>query len=139
MHQPARTAIELTASAVAGFAAFLAPLIIVPPPKLFASPLFPLVRTAVENPRMASFIGLAIVGACGGFFGRSSWMLLGLVTMGIFPLCALAEIAKDSTSHNLLPFELIMYGVFSFAGVIGAGIGRLIHRAVNRPSAPIAP
>ncbi len=139
MHQPARAAIELTASAVAGFAAFLVPLIIVPPPKLFASPLFPLVRTSVENPRIASFVGLAVVGVCGGFFGRCSWVLLGLVTMGIFPLCALAEIVKDSTSHNLLPFELIMYGFFSFAAVIGAGIGRLIRRAVNRPSAPVAP
>lgn len=139
MHQAARAALELTASAAAGFAAFLAPLIVAPPPKLMASPLFPLVRTAVESPRISSFVGLAIVGGLAGFFAGAPWMLLGLITTGMFPICAMAEIAKDSTSHNLLPLELIMYAIFSLPAVLGAGLGRLIRRAVHRPPAPPAP
>jgi hypothetical protein len=134
MNAAPRAAAELAASAIAGFAAFLAPLVIVPPPTLMPSPLFPLVRTAVEDPRISSFAGLAVVGVLGGVFGRSSWILLGLIAMGVFPLCSLAEIAKDSSSHNLLPFEFVMYGIFSLPAVIGAGVGRLIRRALHRPA-----
>ena len=131
MNLAARWIIEVPITALAGFAAFIAPIMLDPPKVLPQAPLFPIVREAVEHLRPGSFIGLAVVGLLAGLFARTHWALLGLAAVALFPLCAVAELVADPTSHNLFPIELAMYAVFSIPAVLAAGLGR-VPRAVAR-------
>jgi hypothetical protein len=132
LKSPTRTLLELLLSAAAGFVAFLAPVILDPPKAWPVAPLFPVVRETVEHVHPASFVAVALVGLLAGFLGRANWAILGLGTMALLPLCTIAEIAADSTSHNLFPFEFVMYAVFALPAVGAAGLGR-IARARLRP------
>jgi hypothetical protein len=125
MNRLGRHILELSLVAMAGFVAFVAPAAFHPPARMPSAPLFPLVRAVVENPRLASFIGLAALGVVAGLFCRTRWYLLGLVTMAVFPLCTFAEMAADRTSHNLFPIEFIMYAIYSIPAILGAAAAQL--------------
>ena len=125
MNKTARTITELTLTALSGFAAFISPILLNPPNTLPKAPLFPIVRESVEHLRPASFIALAIVGLLAGAVGQTHWALLGLASIAAFPICMIAELAADPTSHNLFPFELVMYDAFSIPAILAAGLGRI--------------
>ncbi len=124
MSKTVRFIVEAAIASLAGFAAFVVPVILNPPKVLPKAPLFPMVREAVEHLHPGSFIALAVVGLLAGILGTSSWIILGLTTVAALPLCTIAELAVDSTSHNLLPFEFVMYAGFSIPAIFAAGIGR---------------
>jgi hypothetical protein len=46
----------------------------------------------------------------------------------VFPVVAIAEIVKDPTSHNLIPFEMVMYAFLAVPTVLGAWVGGLVAR-----------
>jgi hypothetical protein len=48
------------------------------------------------------------------------------------PVCTIAELIADATSHNLFPIEFAMYAVFSIPAIAAAGLGRGL-RSVIRP------
>ena len=93
------------------------------------APLFPLVATGVEHMTLATFVLLFLSGVLlgGAFKGKASWVASFLV-FAAMPLIIVAEGIVDRTSHNLLPFELAMYGVLSLITLLGAGIGVLMRR-----------
>lgn len=123
-----RASVEWAAIAVAGIAGFVLPVLIWPPAQLFPSPLFPHLRTAIETTRLESFIALGVVGFLAGLFCRLRCIWIGLACVTLFPLAAFAEIAKDPTSHNLIPFEIVMYGLYSLLPLLAGAAGRGIRR-----------
>ena len=133
MNHAARGLVEAAITALAGFAAFISPIVLTPPGVLPKAPLFPLVRESVEHLRPASFIALAVAGLLAGLLARLSWPLLGLAAVALFPMCMIAELLADPTSHSLFPFELAMYGMFSIPAILAAGLGRILRRVVIRP------
>jgi hypothetical protein len=96
------------------------------------APLFPLVRTGIERMSYLTFLFLFISGLLLGFKGKGHPALLGCATMGLFPLVAIAEIFSSPTSHNLWPFEFVMYGLVSLSAVLGAFIGRYVQKRVRK-------
>ena len=67
----------------------------------------------------------------GAFSGKASWVASFLV-FAAMPIVIFAEGIVDPTSHNLFPFELIMYGALSLIALLGAGVGTLARSvAIN--------
>jgi hypothetical protein len=98
---------------------------------LMPSPLFPLIRTSVERMGLVSVLLLWLAGVLLGAFGAGPAWRLGLATMALFPLSAIAEMFVDGTSHNLWPLEFIIYGVLSIPAMIGAMLGRLVRNRLS--------
>ena len=78
VNKAARWTIEVAISALAGVAAFIAPDMLAPPQAWPNAPLFPIVREAVEHPRLGSFIALGVVGLLGGLFAHTHWALASI-------------------------------------------------------------
>lgn len=137
---PLRIILESIAIAAVGMGAFVLPLVIAPPSRIYPAPLFPLRRTSIEVVRPSSFLMIAAVGFLAGLLCRIPAILIGAACMALFPLAAFAEIAADKTSHNLIPIEIIMYGVFSIVPLIGGLLGRGLRRwtPLGRRDAPAA-
>jgi hypothetical protein len=114
--------------AIAGMAGFVLPILIWPPAKTYDAPLFPLVRTAVEVVNPASFATIFVVGCVAGLVCRLPVKVIGLAAMTLFPLAAFAEIAKDGTSHNMIPFEIVAYAIYSIVTFSGGFLGRGLRR-----------
>ena len=116
---PGRSAAVLGGMAVGGLMSVIGPVLVAGTP-LMPAPLFPLLRTGVEKLGWPALVLLLGLGVLGGLLSsvRASW--LGLASVALLPLAAVLEIAKDGTSHNLIPLELGMYLFVSLAAGIGA-------------------
>ena len=102
-------------------------------PRRVAAPLFPLVATGVKHIGLST-LGLLVLSGIvlgGAFGGRASWAA-SLVVFAAMPFIILAEVMVDPTSHNLFPFELVMYGALSLIALVGSGIGILVRRSFLR-------
>ena len=122
---------SLLAAALLGLAAMLTP-VLIHPGQAYNAPLFPLVRAAVERVSWSSAGLLLVAGLIVGCFGAGPPWQLGLATMALFPLSAIAEMFADGTSHNLWPLEFVMYGVLSVPAIVGACVGRAA-RGASKP------
>ena len=123
------------------------------PPR--TAPLFPWVSTGVEGLGITNLVLLFVAGiTLGVLFCRRGTairhppepgdypdlrevleiikpLLLGMATMALFPLFAFAETIADPTSHNLWPFELVMYFLLGLVAVVGAYVGRFAMRGLG--------
>jgi integral membrane sensor domain MASE1 len=79
-----------------------------------------------------TFIFLFVSGLLLGLLGRGHPFLLGLATLALLPLLAVAEMVVSPTSHNLWPLEFAIYGFVSLSAVLGAYIGRYVQKRVRR-------
>jgi integral membrane sensor domain MASE1 len=79
-----------------------------------------------------TFIFLFVSGLLLGLLGRGHPFLLGLATLALLPLLAIAEMVASPTSHNLWPLEFAIYGVISLSAVLGAYIGRNVQKKVKK-------
>jgi len=50
----------------------------------------------------------------------------------IFPITIVYEASLDTTSHNLLPFELIIHFVFALPAIAGVYIGRFVFKKTTK-------
>lgn len=105
-----------------GLGAILMPTVVAPPARLYESPLFPLLRTAVEGMGLGQVLLLLAAGAVLGRISRTPVWGLGFAAIIFLPLAAVLEMVADPTSHNLFPIEFIVY---AFCGAIVAGGARL--------------
>lgn len=96
--------------------------------KYYNSPLFPWVVTGIENLSLSTIGFLFLSGMLLGLLCPEHPWLLGLGTMALFPILSLIEMVVDSSSHNLLPFELFLYMFMTVPGIIGAYIGSFLKR-----------
>jgi len=53
--------------------------------------------------------------------------------MFIFPIVATYEMSISPTSHNLWPFEFLLYGLFSIPAIVGSFIGSRISLRKTKP------
>jgi len=73
----------------------------------------------------------ALLGA--GF--RRGWpVALGMMLP--WPIACAIEVSRDPTSHNLLPFDIILWGAVFAVGLMGAFVGRLILSRMRKMVAP---
>jgi uncharacterized membrane protein YphA (DoxX/SURF4 family) len=77
-----------------------------------------------------SLLFLSGVLLSGVFPGKASWMASFLV-LAAMPIVILSEGIADPSSHNLFPFELVLYGVLTLITLLGAGVGALARRKVT--------
>lgn len=110
-----------------GLMCFLLPTIVAGTP-LEPAPLFPLLRTSVEHLHWATFVGLACIGFIAGLLTRWPVALIAAASVIALPTAMFLEIAKDGTSHNLLPFELVMYAAFALPPLALAMMGRMLRQ-----------
>jgi hypothetical protein len=111
------------AASLLGLVAVLAPVWVLDL-RRYAAPLFPLLRSGVEGMSLLTLVFLFCAGFLVGCFGVGHPFLLGIATVALLPILAIAEMSVSSTTHNLWPLEFIIYGVISLCAVAGAFIGR---------------
>ena len=86
--------------------------------------LVPFISKGLENLMfIPTGILLLISGFLFGYYRSKEWFIVGLSAMGIFPLLTLLEVIFHPTSHNMLPFEIVGYGIISIPSIFGAFIG----------------
>lgn len=135
---------KLVDLAVLILAAVLGFMCVVAPPHLISggisrnydAPLFPFVRTALENMTfLHSAAFLFCLGVVIGWVRPRMWLQGALATMMLFPVIIVAEVCVAPRSHNLWPIELAICGVLCLPALAGAVIARLIvWRSARRNS-----
>ena len=98
----------------------------------YTAPLFPLIRSGVEGMSLLTLVFLFCAGFLVGCFGVGHPILIGIATVALLPILAIAEISISSTTHNLWPLEFIIYGAISLCAVAGAFAGRFAKRLALR-------
>lgn len=118
---------------VLGVISIVLPILFLTGLREYESSLFPMIRAGVEGISLWSFGFLFLSGFSMKFFSKLSAWKIGLLTMALFPVLALVEITfVDSTSHNLLPFEFILYGLYTIPGIIGAFVALGIQKILEK-------
>ena len=107
-----RTALILAAAAV-GFASIIAPIFFLPV-RAYDAPLFPWVRTAIENLGLVSLLLLVTSGIFFGLISSAKFWLLGFSMIALFPLSSILEGIADPHFHRLFGLELCVYAVLGF-------------------------
>ena len=67
-----------------------------------------------------------------GYYFRLNPWLSGVFLVLIFPLAVVFEVSIDVTSHNLLPFELIIHFVYALPAIAGAYLGRFLFGRMKK-------
>src|SRR5687768_16709930 len=73
-----------------------------------------------------------IAGILIGYFLKLNPWLSGICLILVLPVASVCEIVLDSNSHNLFPFELIVYFVFALPPVAGTYFGRFLLKRTTR-------
>lgn len=135
MQERMRLVLCLFTSAFLGLVSLILPVFILSV-KRYDAPLFPLIRSGVEGMSKLSLLFLFISGVFLGMMCPKRPFLVGICTMAAFPLAAVAEMMVDNKSHNLFPIEFFFYGIESLLAVLGAYIGSIICKKIDkRPDA----
>ena len=71
-----------------------------------------------------------IIGIVVGYFFRLNPWFSGLSLIFIYPMVSFYEATVYRGSHNLIPFELVVYFLFSLPGVFGVYLGRYVLRKI---------
>ena len=114
---------------------------------VFVSSLFQKVVIPIEQRDFSHFLNynftkvagciFLIIGLLIGYFSRLNPWYVGLSLFSIFPLTSLAESIINKGSHNLIPFEFIMYFIYSLPTIFAVYIGKFILGQVgNRKAKP---
>ena len=114
------------AISILGMLSIILPVFILADLKPYESPLFPLIRTGIEGISIYSLSFLFLSGFIVKLFSNVPSWKIGLMSMILFPLAAICEMIADTTSHNMFPFEFILYGFYTIPAIIGAYTSQLI-------------
>jgi len=115
-----------------GVLSIVLPVYLQPDINQYDSPVFPMIRTGIEGFSGWSF-GLLFLSGFGAklLTNLSEWKI-GLLTMVLFPVLAICEMIVDPSSHNLLPFEFIIYCFFTIPAMIGAYLAVIGQKLYKR-------
>lgn len=116
---------------ILGVISIVLPIFFFPDLKQYDSPLFSIIRTGIEGISIWSFGLLFLSGFGLKLLSKLSYWKIGLTTMAFFPIMVILEIIVDSTSHNMFPFEFILYAVYSVPAIIGAYIAKEIKKVLG--------
>jgi hypothetical protein len=103
-------------------------------------PLIPWFALAWANVRVVvSMVCFFVLGLTLGIAQPRRWLLLAGAAMGLPPVLLAINIlhdwTHDATSHNLFPFEYLIYGFICVPALVGALLGFLLRRLLQRPRA----
>ena len=108
-------------AAVAGYLAVWIPWMLAGSPK-----------NMVDGMRPISLLYLTLVGfGCALAVPHRFWVA-GLASMSLFPVMAIIGTLRDSTSHNLLGVEFVMYGFLTLPAIFGGALGKVIRALFAR-------
>jgi len=85
----------------------------------------------IDGFQPVSLLLLCLVGVVFGLITPGRCWIGGLLSVSLFPVLAIWDTVQDPTSHNLLPFEFLVYGGLAVPGVFGGLVGRLITRVAR--------
>lgn len=119
-------------ASILGVMSIVLPTFFLPDLKQYDSPLFPLIKTGIEGISIWSFGLLLLSGFGVKLWSKLSGWKIGLTTMALFPIMVIFEMIVDSSSHNLFPFEFILYAVYSVPAMIGAYLAQGINKVLGR-------
>ena len=89
-------------------------------------------KNMVDGMQLISLPYLLLVGfGCGLAVPHRFWVA-GLASMSLFPVLAVVGMLRDSTSHNLLGMEFIIYGFLTLPALFGAAVGKVIRDLLAR-------
>jgi hypothetical protein len=114
---------------------------------IFISSLFQKVIIPIEQRDFSHFLNynftkvvgciFFIIGLLIGYFSRLNPLYVGLSLFSIFPLTSLAESIINKGSHDLIPFEFIMYFFYSLPTIFAVYIARFtLGQVSNRKAKP---
>lgn len=109
---------------IAGVASFLVGGLFAPHFDYSDPALSPTLRDGIEGFNLVSVACLAGVGWLGGRYSIVPALALGPLTLLLLPVLSLIEMRMYPTTHNLWPFEWMIYGVYTLLPMVGAGVGR---------------
>ncbi len=118
-----------------GLASVWLPVVILelpPPPQ---GGLFPFIFAGVEGMSLLTLILLFASGIMLGLIFCNHPLhplVFGFATMTALPALAFVEMAQNPYSHNLWPFEFVIYGFVSLFAVGGAYAGYALRQAADR-------
>jgi hypothetical protein len=100
-------------------------------------PLIPWFALAWANARAgASMLCFLVLGLALGVAQARRWWVVGVAAMALSPVLLSINIvhdwSHDATSHNLFPFEFVMYAIVASPALVGAFLGsRLRARSLD--------
>ncbi len=72
-----------------------------------------------------------------GLILRQPWVIAAGMILP-FPIILALEVTRDPTSHNLMPFEVLMYWLPAFGlALAGAYLGRMVSGGFRRRTQPL--
>lgn len=96
------------------------------------APLFPALATGIEEMSLATFGWLLGVSGLVGVVGSLHAIVLALLLIVPLPAITLAEIIVNPRSHNLLPFELLLWIILFFVCMAGLSVGRILRWGITK-------
>ena len=118
------------AISILGMLSIILPVFILGDLKPYESPLFPLIRTGIEGISLYSISFLFLSGFIVKLLSKPSFWKIGLMSMALFPLATFCEMIFDSASHNMFPFEFILYAIYTIPAIMGAAASQVLKRFV---------
>ena len=113
---------------VLGYFAFILPVLVSPPAHHTGSVLFQTYSDALFTLGWQTGLALFVLGVVLGLFVTEREGLTGCLSVILLPLLAVLEMLKDGTSHNLWPFEFVVYAFMAAVVVIGSLVGQQLRR-----------
>jgi hypothetical protein len=99
--------------------------------------LFALVDSAVKDMSTVSLLLLLAGGFFWGLVLRWPYSLCAAICqVGSLPVFAVIEMLRDSTSHNLWPFEFLIYAALTVIPMLGTSAATLLKRRFKTTSEP---
>lgn len=126
------TILSLLAISILGMISVVLPTLFLKDLKPYDSPVFPLLRTGIEGISIYSFGILLLSGFIVKLWSKVSSWKIGLMSMILFPFAAIIEVIIDHSSHNMFPFELIIYALMTIPAIAGAYSAQLIQRMARK-------
>lgn len=119
---------------VLGIGSLLLPVWVSHTPDTLPVSLSILIRDAVEEMGVSTIALLFGSGVLiGWFWSRPVSLLCAVTTVAWLPVVSMIDMMTDATSHNLWPFEFILYGVLSLVPLGGSLLGaQLAKRRLKR-------
>lgn len=85
-------------------------------------------KNMIDGMQPISLLYLTLTGfGCGLAVPHRFWVS-ALASMALFPVLAVVGVLRDSTSHNLLGIEFVMYAFLTLPALFGAAVGKMIRR-----------
>ena len=118
-----------------GLLLFIAPLFFIRSPTMRDSPVFPLLRNAIEHMNLEfTVLGLCLTSCLLSFFRPQQWFSTSVGLIWFLPFFTVIEIGFDPASHNLWPFEFVIYFVLLLIAMFGGKLGATIKLLLSRVS-----